>query len=916
MGGGGGQPDNNEEDVVPATASMGGGGGQPDNNEEDVVPATASMGGGGGQPDNNEELPREDTKCPLEKLSCLDKNGLPRDFEKLLDKLRKVKDLRNKIMHGFEVTLNHHKFSDLETALSELIEEAERVYSLSQSEVEDQKKNLHDDFERLQTLDKKSIYYWCTRLTMSGKLVVKNLWRIKLTEETLPLDNSIVQRKEVFHSLDVMVRRARSDGPKGQVLPYPEIFKAPEKAIIISGVAGAGKTSLLKNIVLQFFELQEGNADYLRQFDQLILFECRDRTTETLADVIEQHFEDLCRELEGKRIVLDALLRLDALIVIDGYDEVNKVSTNVVREIIKKTSSSNCRVLITTRPHSAENLEKLLATNDVISTEFEIKPLTELVEQLEFLTRYEKGLGITEGEMTESFKTLNIDVRILFTEPINLILFCDMHKHMPETISSWEQPGDVANDILRLYKKLVTIKLADVTHLECDVMLDDLFVVIGKAALDFIRENAVTFSEKELLQVKRKCIPILNNTVECSSEIILSVVLKVNRPLSGAGETTYTFHHKSIQEMFAAEFIVQRILASNDSLKSILDAKPEEMRSLREVLQYAVQGLSRCKPRLLERRWPELEQALRDAGVVSAADWEECLRICPDVEQVAKPAALSKLKRSKTWHVETGRDVALVAAMLPYAQPDLLEVNIKPDAPSKRRWAELVQRRVGPVLLELQNPAGDEYKSNDDLLLPMLGTRVRLVHFEGCVGTCAGTAALASVARGAVLRIRMAAPLDLSALKTTCWRKYVHKKRYKLLTVYTRPLPPPCHSSPTWPLPPSPPPELYVEGADEGSWGAVAHTVTSLAPPGKRFLQLWLRGSRLKSVEFPPLLRALHDAGARTGDGGDGGNTRAEVWRGYVRLHIEDRAPPREPAVPSDAKLLAAYQEYLRLRRQ
>ncbi|XP_047738250.1 uncharacterized protein LOC125178483 [Hyalella azteca] len=661
-----------------------------------------------------------DTKCPLKKLSRKDKNDRPRNVEKLFDKLRKVKNLRNKIMHEFEVTLNNEKFSDLKTALLEFIEEAEKVYSLPQSEVEDQKKNLHDDFESLQTTDEKSIYYWCTRLAMSGKLAVKNLWKTKLSKETLPLLNSIVQRLEVFHALDVMVR----EGPNGQVLPYTEIFKAPEKAIIVSGVAGAGKTTLLKNIVLQFFELQDGNADYLRQFEQLILFECRDRATETLADVIEQHFKELCREFEGKRNVLDALLRLHALFIIDGYDEVNKVSTNVVEEIIKKTSSSNCRVLITTRPHSAKKkLEVLLATNDVNSTEFEIKPLTELEEQLEFLERYEKSLGIKKGEMTESFKTLNNDVRILFTEPINLILFCDMHKHMPETISSWEKPGDVANDILRLYKKLVTIKLADVTHRECEVMLDDLFVVIGKAALEFIRENTVSFSEKELLQVKRKCIPILNNTVECSSEIILSVVLKVNRPLSGIGETTYTFHHKSIQEMFAAEFIVQRLLEGKGTLKSILEAEPKEMSSLREVLQYVVQGLSRCRPGLLERRWPELEQALRDAGVVSAADWQECLRICPDVEQLAKPAALSKLKEDKEWSVRTGRDVALVAALLPYAQPDLLWVKIKPDDPSKRRWAELVQRRVGDVDLKLQNPADDEYKSNDDLLLPMLGTR-------------------------------------------------------------------------------------------------------------------------------------------------------------------------------------------------
>ncbi|XP_047739425.1 uncharacterized protein LOC125178810 [Hyalella azteca] len=181
-----------------------------------------------------------------------------------------------------------------------------------------------------------------------------------------------------------------------------------------------------------------------------------------------------------------------------------------------------------------------------------------------------------------------------------------------------------------------------------------------------------------------------------------------------------------------------------------------------------------------------------------------------------------------------------------------------------------------------------------------MGDRVRLVGFEGCVGTCAGAAALASVARDAVLHIHMAAPLDLSALEGT----------YKWLRVYTRPLPPPGSSSPTWPLPPSPPPWLYVEGADEGSWGAVAHTITSFAPPGKRFWRLRLRGSRLPAEELPPLLRALHGAGVRTWGGGD---TRAEVdmYGWDFDLRITDDMPSGGPAVPSDAELQEAYQDYL-----
>ncbi|XP_047736228.1 uncharacterized protein LOC125177817 [Hyalella azteca] len=180
---------------------------------------------------------------------------------------------------------------------------------------------------------------------------------------------------------------------------------------------------------------------------------------------------------------------------------------------------------------------------------------------------------------------------------------------------------------------------------------------------------------------------------------------------------------------------------------------------------------------------------------------------------------------------------------------------------------------------------------------------VRLVEFSGCVGP-AEVAAIASVANGAVLRIRLAAPLDLSVLRGT----------YKDLFVYTRLIPPPGPLSPTWSLPPSPLPRLRVEGADEGSWGAVAHTITSLAPPGKRFRWLSLWGCRLRAAELRLLLHNMLAACIRTGGGGD---TRAEVGKeGAVVLHITERVPPGGPVVPSDAQLQEALQEHLRLRRQ
>ncbi|XP_047737569.1 uncharacterized protein LOC125178263 [Hyalella azteca] len=203
--------------------------------------------------------------------------------------------------------------------------------------------------------------------------------------------------------------------------------------------------------------------------------------------------------------------------------------------------------------------------------------------------------------------------------------------------------------------------------------------------------------------------------------------------------------------------------------------------------------------------------------------------------------------------------------MLTHAKPNVVVVDMDAAALRGAPWRALVAAARGVGVRLVLRPH-DVYVPHDDLLQPLHGSGVRLMRFEGCVGP-AGVPSLAScVARGAWLDIHMAAPLDLSALGGT----------YKGFWVYTRPLPPSGPSSPTWPLPPSPLPSLYVEGPDEGSWGAVAHTITSLAPHGKRFFVLALRGSRLSAAQLPPLLRALRGEGITTLDVGD---THAEVNR-------------------------------------
>jgi hypothetical protein len=152
--------------------------------------------------------------------------------------------------------------------LVDLINEAGKFYSLTKEEIDRQKRKLEDEMYTLVALNKKSTYFWCSRLLMSSKEAVKSFWEKRLSGEVLPLTNNPikVERRDVFHAPEM------KDGSRdeGTVLPYNEMFEAD-----VTGVASAGKTTLVKNIALQLFNPQQGDADYLRSFNLLIFFECR-----------------------------------------------------------------------------------------------------------------------------------------------------------------------------------------------------------------------------------------------------------------------------------------------------------------------------------------------------------------------------------------------------------------------------------------------------------------------------------------------------------------------------------------------------------------------------------------------------------------------------------------------------------------
>ena len=105
------------------------------------------------------------------------------------------------------------------------------------------------------------------------------------------------------------------------------------RILVIEGPSGAGKSFLTKEL----------RADILREtgkifkgsdkFDTPLLFECRKRTCETIADFASEEFPCLGATSTEKGLTEKVLSGMKSILLIDGIDEVNEKSGNMLENI-------------------------------------------------------------------------------------------------------------------------------------------------------------------------------------------------------------------------------------------------------------------------------------------------------------------------------------------------------------------------------------------------------------------------------------------------------------------------------------------------------------------------------------------------------------------------------------------------------
>ncbi|XP_047738363.1 uncharacterized protein LOC125178508 [Hyalella azteca] len=586
--------------------------------------------------------------------------GHVRSLSQLECLLKEARDLRNAVMHEVAASaVDPMKFDEIVKAMHDVIDEAGNVYSIPADEVTSFKTKIDGLWDEVRTDNEKAKAYCRFFLHTFGKKEAKVMWEEMLSEETLLFGDDKVERSKVFYSLEMLVQKPNAQ-PKDKISYTELLCEDTKKFVVVIGVSGSGKSTLVKNLMIQFHKISDTEVEMinLRHHKVILYYECRNVSIAEFNDVVKENFEKVCQKL-GHDTVIEGITELNPVVLVDGYDECHEDSYKVIEQIVNKMRNHECRVIITTRPSAAGKLKVFLKREGVAFQEYEISEISQLEDKKRFLEKYEKHVTPHTHEVVKRFCDLERNIQELFVHPIYLVLFCHLVWNDPESINNWRTHADVAHDIFLLYKKIIESKLASCTIVGLDGLIEDFFQSIGNFSLETLAENRLVFSENDVVHLKRNFTERLEAygaLGRLDPNALLGVVLKMKRLLRNSDSYTYFFHHKSIQELFAAKAVIEELRKNNCLLPALREGF-KAIVSTQGVLTYVLMELcAENNYQVLKRNWDRMKEAA-NAALADKNFWQQILLSSPHSQLVAEETARVYKTHSDVWNI--GSDLML-----------------------------------------------------------------------------------------------------------------------------------------------------------------------------------------------------------------------------------------------------------------
>ncbi|XP_033123104.1 NLR family CARD domain-containing protein 4-like [Anneissia japonica] len=262
--------------------------------------------------------------------------------------------------------------------------------------------------------------------------------------QSLPWDTSkgIRKLKDIFINLNIIFEKENY----GAEFPFPEFHKMFDPAesvgdnqyrILIRGIAGTGKTTILQRLSLDWGEsLQkklngqpeesDNILDFIKDFKLLFLLEIRKiNLNQSLFSAVHSQLLHGFSKKDMKAV--EAFVKNEpskVVFMLDGYDELIKENVNDDRcqsklfDILRCNDLPSCHVVVTTRPHRVKDFKRIHR----FYKHFELKGFTrENVKQ--YVDRYFSNCPESGDKLMKYIRDLNF-VEGIAEIPIMTAIMC------------------------------------------------------------------------------------------------------------------------------------------------------------------------------------------------------------------------------------------------------------------------------------------------------------------------------------------------------------------------------------------------------------------------------------------------------------------------------------------------------------
>ena len=485
--------------------------------------------------------------------------------------LKKMKDLRNRVMHDPEgAAVDPNLLSDVEMIASKLLDNAGVTFSKQADEVKkakDQLKDLVVEITSVVMTEEEKVNHF------KESILKRGIRERRGKRQAFKGNSPHLQHIKSFYHLQLSVPNAE----EGATISCKEILKfcteKGDRILFIEGQSGAGKSFLINKIEEDFL-LDEGktrNFEGSEAFQIPLLFACRTRTSTTVAELTRQAFPDSLASLKEDGLVETVLKQLKPIILIDGLDEVNDRSKDMlerVREFLKLHKDAFC--IFTSRPHAAKKFQTEMKDEGFSYQTLMMKELSN-EEQGKFISySCEKG-----SEISEAYEESELDLK----SPVLLALYIFFYNSDAEAVRCWRSPAQIMRATVEYGIKNAKSRLHGRNIQNSDRIINKILESICYITFSCLLKDKVDLEVNEVNwlmdEIEKRC-----GHFNVDPNEILSCIFPLNSSAITLGGIQ--FYHKSEQEFLAAIYVAQKIAETGKGIKQII---PDAISKYEEIIE-------------------------------------------------------------------------------------------------------------------------------------------------------------------------------------------------------------------------------------------------------------------------------------------------------------------------------------------